>query len=457
MERGAAAVAARLITAAESAVIGLPRPLPFVRHTLGLDAAQWLSPKELERVRISRLQALLRHATTHCPYYSETLSPALEKMGGLRSVEQLAYLPIVTREDVRENVTRMLDNRRDSGSLRRSATGGTTGVPMPFFTDREYRRHLRSLVLRVYRTMGRGPFSSTILMAGSPIDIQRWTDSRRRMLYAMRRTTVIPAANITVAGLPSVVAAIQAKSPKFLMCYVSTLRLLAKYCIANGERLRVGAVVPLVELVTSADRAVFDEAFGAEIFELYGAREATGLAVECGSHQGMHIQDDSYVVEFVRSGEPVVDGDVGEVLLTDLWNYAMPLIRYQIGDVGSRIEHVCDCGRSFALMKVTHGRVLDVIVSRQGALVPGEFFPHLFKEVDRDVEAFRVWQKSIDEIEISMVVRDSVDSSLESYLSDRIRVLLGSDIELAFHRVPELHTEGSGKWRPTRSDVPLPW
>jgi phenylacetate-CoA ligase len=442
---------------AESAIAGVPHSWSFVKASLALERAQQLKRTQLEQLRLAALQKLLDHASTWCPYYADTLRPTLDRLGPLRSLEQLAEFPIITRDDVRRNSTAMLDYRRRVSDLQRGSTGGTTGTPMPFYTDAAYRFHSRALVARVYRTIGRNLFSPTVLMAGSAIDSQRWRDMRQRMFHSIRRTAVIPAFDVSRSSLPAMIALIEKKRPAFLMCYVSTLQMIARYCKANDARLQLPAVVPLAELVTEAHRQQFAEVFGAKTFEIYGAREATGMAVECAAHSGLHVQEDAYVLEFARAGIPTASGSPGEVLVTDLGNRAMPLIRYKIGDVGRHLPDRCTCGRSFGLMEVTHGRVLDVIISSNGTLLPGEYFPHLFKEVDRDVQAFQVWQRKLDALEISMVVRDGVDETLEEYLRSRILAKLGNDVQLTFRRVQKLTVEASGKWRATRSDVGLPW
>ena len=440
----------------ESAVMGLPHPFRQLRTAVALDRAERLGVKGLRSLQLTSLQALLEYASVYCPYYVDTLRPHLDRMGSIRSLEQLEELPVVTRDDVRQNSTEMCDYRRRS-ELRRGSTGGTTGTPMPFYTDGRFRMASRAHVARLYRTMGRRAFTRTVLMAGSPIDVQRWTDLRREVVDWLRRTTVIPAFSLSTEMLPSIVSLIRRRKPEFLMCYTSALTVLARYCESSGDALRLPAVVPLAELVTETHRQKFLNVFGAETYEIYGAREATGMAVECFAHAGLHIQEDAYILEFARAGSPAPAGEPGEVLVTDLRNLAMPLIRYQIGDVGRKRTDPCPCGRAFALMDVTHGRVLDVIVGPGGTLLPGEYFPHLFKEVDRDVEAFQVWQPTIDTLDISMKVRRGARDDLEHYLGSHIAGKLGPNVQIRFRRVEELTGESSGKWRPTRSDVPLPW
>lgn len=446
-----------LSVTAQLAVLGLPKPLSFVRYARSMENNQWMSPEQLHRVRTAKLERLLSHATAHCSFYRETLGTPLRRLGAIRHLEAITDLPMITRSDVREHLDGMVDATRDRGALERRSTGGTTGVPMPFYVDGDYCLHQRALVARVYRTAGRNPFTPTVLVAGSPIDSTAWTTAAASARHRLRRTTVVPAFELTLDGLGRLADLLERKRPRFLIAYANALSLLARYCRSERRKLTVPAVIPLAELVTAAHREAFQSELGAETFELYGAREANGLAVECPRHAGLHIQEDSYVLEIVRGESPVPDGEVGEIVITDLENMAMPLIRYRIGDLGTRLPTPCGCGRVFSLMEVTHGRSLDVIVTKSGSLLPGEFFPHLFKEVDRDVERFHVRQRSLDLVEVDMVVREGTGGDLEAYLGKKIRERLGPDVRLDFRRVRDLQPGPSGKYRPTESDVGLPW
>ncbi|MFN2607559.1 MAG: phenylacetate--CoA ligase family protein [Acidimicrobiales bacterium] len=435
----------------------MPAPIGFDRMVRQLDARQWLPAPAVAELQAAKLDRILAHAVRHCPYYTERLGEAWDRVARIRRVEDLAAFPTLEREDVRQRLDAMVDASRDPSTLERRSTGGTSGVPMPFFVDAAYNTHIRGVVARGYETIGRGPFTPTVLVAGSPIDSKAWTTAKARMLNGLRRTRVVPAFELSADGLGRLADLVDRVRPRFVIAYANALSLLASYCRATNRDLRIAAVVPVAELVTDAHRETFATAFGAETFELYGAREAIGLAVECPAHAGLHVQADTFVVEILRGDTPVAGGEVGEIVITDLENTAMPMIRYRIGDLGVLTGVPCPCGRGFPLLRVTHGRSLDVIVTPDGRLLPGEFFPHLFKEVDRDVERFQVRQEVADRVEVDMVVRSGVDHRLESYLGDRIGERLGPGVELVFNRVASLRPGESGKYRPTRSSVGLPW
>lgn len=443
--------------AAQVGVLGGSRAIPLARHASDLHRAQWLDRAALDLLRAQRLGRLLTHARMRCPYYREVLGPAGSGEGGTSLLDRLAELPTLERGHVRERLDDLVDEAADRRAMVRLSTGGTTGAPMAFYVNQEYRRHSRALCARLYSTLGRNPFSSTLILAGSPIDVERWGTWVRKIQDGLRRTSTIPAFDITQDSVPSIISRIRRRRPRFLMGYTSSLDLLARHLIAAGETAPVGTVVPLAEMVTTVHRQHLSDAFTGRVCEIYGAREASAIAAECAHQQGMHIQEDAYIVEVLQGDRRVEDGTPGEIVITDLFNYAMPLIRYRIGDVGVIVPEECRCGRTFSCLKITHGRVLDVVVTRAGALLPGEYFPHLFKEVERDVAAFSVHQRSLDRIDIELVVRGEPGEGLESYLAKHILAKVGADVEIRFQRVNQLTREASGKFRPTRSDVPLPW
>lgn len=441
----------------QASLLAPSRPRRAGRLGRDLERAQWSTPTAIEAMQTSRLNKVLEAAISRSPFYREHLGPAWASVGPLRRPADLGHFPLVDRSDIVAHVLDMLTAPPSDRGVVRGATGGTSGTPMPFYTDADYRIHLRLLCARLYRTLGRQNFTPTVLLAGSPIDSAAWMSAMTRVTNLARRTTVIPAFDISVARLPGIIADLRRKRPPVVMGYASTMEIIARYCLSVEARVELPVVVPLAELVTAVHRQLFAEAFGAETFEVYGAREATGIAVECRAHEGLHIQEDGYVVEILRGADPAPPGEVGEIVLTDLHNTLMPLVRYRIGDVGVRLPDPCSCGRGFALMKVTHGRVLDMIVAPGGALVPGEYFPHLFKEVERDVEAFQVHQPVTDRLDITMVVRAGARPDLDQYLTERIAAKVGPEVTLTFRRVDEIAPEASGKRRPTRSDVPVPW
>ena len=178
------------------------------------------------------------------------------------------------------------------------------------------------------------------------------------------------------------------------------------------------------------------------------------MAAECEAHTGLHVLADVRYLEFLREGQPVQNGDFGEIIVTDLTNYAMPFIRYQTSDLGRPQSQSCVCGRGFPLIQEITGRSSDVLSAPNGRYVHGEYFTHLFYGVP-GVRRFQVHQKTLHDVEI--LVEGDLELPAETLAEMRRKIMaqMGERVAVTFHMVDEIPLTPSGKYRFTISDVPI--
>jgi phenylacetate-CoA ligase len=143
-------------------------------------------------------------------------------------------------------------------------------------------------------------------------------------------------------------------------------------------------------------------------------------------------------------------------LLTDLTNYFMPLIRYEIEDIGSWSTRKCDCGRSSPLLDRVWGRSSDFVVTPQGKLIHSIFFTHLFYDMP-EVSLFQFVQRSLHDIQVYLVLRPGETAYRSELLEDRLRKAFGPDVSFQVHTVPKIDRPSSGKHRFVISSVKAPW
>jgi phenylacetate-CoA ligase len=180
------------------------------------------------------------------------------------------------------------------------------------------------------------------------------------------------------------------------------------------------------------------------------------IGMECEQHAGLHQSVDNLFVEVMANGRPAGDGEVGELLVTDLHNWGMPFIRYRIGDLAVRSRRTCPCGRGLPIFERVEGRVLDAIRTPDGRIVPGEFFPHLMKEFD-SVRQFQVVQKQLGLLHIRLVLGgDGRHAEQVGHMQAEIRRVLGDSIQTQFEQVTEIAQTPSGKFRVTVSELKEP-
>jgi phenylacetate-CoA ligase len=233
--------------------------------------------------------------------------------------------------------------------------------------------------------------------------------------------------------------------PTFIVGYVSSLREFAGFLIAEGRTIpQVQAVLAAAEPVHSSTRELVGEAFGAPLFNTYGSREFMSIGAECIHQAGLHINADNLLVE---AEEPAESGP-SELLITDLHNYGMPFIRYRIGDAGLLTDSPCQCGRGLPLLKQIEGRVLELLRTQDGRVVPGEFFPHLMKEIT-EVREFQVEQKTLREIALSLVLDRPLSEDSRALLKRELAKVFAQDTRITIRTVESIPRLRSGKRRVT--------
>lgn len=165
--------------------------------------------------------------------------------------------------------------------------------------------------------------------------------------------------------------------------------------------MRLKAIFTTSETLLPSQRRLIEKAFGCEVYDEYGCREAGPMACECAEHSAYHVQSENVVVEFVRNCEQVAPGETGAILVTNLHNYAMPLIRYDIGDTGRPSDDACPCGRGLPLINSLEGRRYEYLLTGDGSIMYLKDLDMFFENLP--VRMFQVVQNSRDRILIKIV------------------------------------------------------
>jgi phenylacetate-CoA ligase len=199
---------------------------------------------------------------------------------------------------------------------------------------------------------------------------------------------------------------IEQKRPHVIVAYTHALATFARWAIEHGARTWGDiTVIGGAEAMTPADRAALVSAFGPCVFETYGSRETMLIAAECDAHDGLHVAEENLIVEIVReNGTPAGPGETGAVLVTDLHNTGMPLIRYANGDLATwGPSGTCSCGRMLRRIARVDGRRSDTMRDGKGAPVPGMLFISLLNAHAAEIREFQAVQKRSGEVELRVV------------------------------------------------------
>jgi len=216
------------------------------------------------------------------------------------------------------------------------------------------------------------------------------------------------------------------------------------------------------ETLTPPDRELLEETFDCRVFDRYGGREVGLIGHECEAHEGLHLSPMCNLAEVVDvNDKPVAAGQTGRIVVTNLHNYAMPFIRYEVEDMAVPVERFCSCGRTTPLLERIVGRTADVIISPSGKLIPGEFFFHNFGRLlsGRDlVKQYQVVQETRSELTIRLVPSEGADvATLQNELTDMIHQHADSAFVLTFEICDSIPSTSSGKYRFTISKLDQPF
>lgn len=254
------------------------------------------------------------------------------------------------------------------------------------------------------------------------LDIALWPTKRR----------YISAADMTSQNMELLYRNLLSVKPKYLVGYVGALDAFARFLSKNSYSLPgLIAVWSTSSPLTEGSRIFFERIFRCPVYTQYGSCEFYWIAAECALQDGMHIGSDIRHIDIVEGNKPVDKGQIGDIVVTDLVNYAFPLLRYRIGDRGRLLNRACCCGLPYPMMDYVKGRVSDAIHMPDETVIPGEYWTTIFDDFSNEVQRFQVWQYADYSLEIryepmfqanSSMAIEIVEKRLSKKLADRIPV-----------------------------------
>jgi phenylacetate-CoA ligase len=420
-------------------------------YLAGYERDQWLAPEQLRALQWQRLQRLLEHCGTHVPYYRRRWRELGVTAADIRSLDDYARLPVLTKAEIRAHAEEFeADGWR--GRLLYKATGGSTGEPLRFGYTRESNDRRTAVMWRGYGWAGARMGRRTLFLwggaVGQPHPLKQF---KERLYHAAFARRMLNSFHMTDANLGRYADAIDSYRPEVIVGYVGPLVRLAQWLLDSGRRVaRPVSVLGAAEALHDFQRELIERAFGCPAYNTYGCREVMLIASECEHRRGLHVNADHLVVELHGA-----QAGPGEVLLTDLSNHGMPLLRYANGDMATAGDGACPCGRGLPLLSRVDGRVLDAIRTPDGRLLPGEFFPHMLKDVP-GLKRFQLVQRDLDRLELSLVCGEAFDDASLAYIRREVAKVAGERVGLECRIVDDIPLTPSGKLRVTVSALTAP-
>lgn len=428
---------------------GAIRRRPTLSRLRSLEQSQWQSLDALIALQLSELRRLLEHATKHVPYYRDRFRELGLEPADIRTEQDILRIPLLTREQAQAS-----DETRQSTvpplvEIRKS-TSGTLGRPLSFGYERDSETWREAVRLRAYGWAGYRPGVRAFHVWGPAGRAKGWRKAKIGLDHAVRRDEYFDCSIRSAERLDVAIQRIKQFRPEVIVCFSSAGADLARRVLETGTR--TWGTIPVIcgaEALLPSDRKQIEEAFGRAVFETYGSREVMLMASECAEHRGLHVAMENVIVEIVVRGENGVrraaPGEVGEVVVTDLHNHAMPFIRYVNGDLAvAGDETRCACQRQLARIRSIEGRVTATLRDGSGAPVGGLFVHALLAHVGHAFKQFQAVQHPDGSVTLRLVKSDAFDENAHRYLLDGFaKYLEGARVRSEF--MNEIPTAPSGK------------
>jgi phenylacetate-CoA ligase len=414
---------------------------------------QWLSPERIEALQWQRLKRLLEHCYREVPYYRRRWTELGIVPADIHNLEDYARLPVLTKADIRHHFDELkADSLRDK--LLYKTTGGSTGEPLRFGYTRESNERRAAVMWRGYEWAGSRMGRRTLYLWGGAVgEPTRSHQLKERIYNAWFARRMLNSFHMTDSNLAQYADAIDRYRPQIVVAYVGPLLRLSQWLLATGRQpWQPQAIVCGAEALHDFQRAIIEQAFGCPAYNTYGCREFMLVAAECEQHRGLHVNADHLVVELRKNGAAHTGTPTGEVIITDLFNYGMPFIRYINGDMATASDEPCACGRGLPLLARVDGRVLDTIRTPAGHALPGEFFPHMLKDVP-GLARFQLVQRELDRLDLTIVRGAGFDEDSLAYIRREVGKVLGESVRLECHFTDDIPLTRSGKLRVTVSEL----
>lgn len=411
-----------------------------------LEETQWWPAERLADLQSRRLNKLLLEASTQVPYYRELFRRLAIDPSMVNSVDRLQALPFLTKAIIREHTEAL--KREGAEDLARFNTGGSSGQPLVFFIGRERVSHDVAAKWRATRWWGVDIGDPEVVIWGSPIELGA-QDRMRRWRDRLMRTRLLPAFEMSEAGLDRFVAEIRATRPKMLFGYPSALAHIARHAERRGRSMSdLGIAVAFVtaERLYEEQRAVIGRVFGCPVANGYGGRDAGFIAHECPAG-GMHLTAEDVIVEIIGPDDrPAPIGQSGEVVVTHLATRDFPFIRYRTGDIAVLDPAPCACGRGLPLLREIQGRTTDFVVTEDGTVMHGLALIYILRDIP-GIRAFKIIQESRQRTIVLLSTEPDFDPAWGSDIIAAFKRRLGASVHVELRHVSEIPLERSGKFR----------
>ncbi len=407
-----------------------------------LNASEHWSRGQIEDYRNDKLSKLIAHCYENVPYYRTIMDEGNVRPQEIRRAEDLGRLPVLTKDIIRTYSKELLAKNLAQMDVHWSKTGGTTGEPMRICKNTECKAWEAMCQERGFKWGGKDVEDPAIRLTGGSLGIDKASFASRAG-NMFRGDLFLSAFELHAENALSYFEKIRRARCRFIIGYASALYRLAVLAKETDQKIQFAAAFPTAELMLPEWEETIRASFKCRTLPYYGGGEVDSTGYSTPQSNGYLIPEEHALIEVMeRDGKSQLYGD-GRFLVTDLDNYAMPMIRYANGDAG-RIS-VADGDFPYSRIERLDGRYNSLLITDTGDLISGVIGTHVFR-LTSSVKSYRVIQEEPLSVTIKMVPRvDEVSEDDERLVLDLFSKYLGKRMRIHIEKVPSLPVPPSGK------------
>jgi phenylacetate-CoA ligase len=414
-----------------------------------IEKSQWLSIEDLKRSQWEKLHMLITFAYHNTSFYKKRFDDLEIKPPDIHTFNDYQQIPLLSKRDVQENRELLCPSEKKI-NFTYSKTSGSTGTPISIRMSQLSWAYHHANIIRAMMWHGLDYFSREVRIGSQSAEFKKRL--RSGLINNICNRIFIPAHNLNDEQIEKYMGRIIKFKPEFIYGYPTTLFRFAQFIEEKGfsydqEKINIRYVVSHGEELEPFQREFIQRVFRCKIINGYGSGEVGIIAYECPEGY-MHIPIESIYIETIPLEENN-GGKYQEIVVTDLHNYAMPIIRYRIGDLGLIADFKCPCKRNLPVLTSLKGKIREFIETADGRKVHTVIFNDIFKDLISKGGVIYEWQvieKSPLNFLINLVTRDGFNDLHLSYLKELFQNYLGKEIKLQFNFVNKIERFPSGKF-----------
>jgi phenylacetate-CoA ligase len=409
------------------------------------------SREKLDAHRMRLFRSQIRNIYQNIPFYREFFTINHLSPNDFRQLDDIKVLPIIEKQDIRQNPSHFLNDKIKIEKCFKSHTSGSTGEPFWSYFDRHAwirKKYLSKLRARFACGMRPGE-KVAIFSVDLPEKIQKSSSGNflQTLVLKIKCFSIFDNLEIVLQRFCEFKPQNIYGPPGYFFHLART----AKQKKISTRYLK--RIYTSSEFLSKSAAQFIQEVFQAEIYDVYGSTEFKEVAWECDRHQGYHINEDELICEILNKKAPARPGEVGDIILSDLLNRAMPLIRYRTRDRGMMIAESCRCGRVFSLMRPVAGRASEYIFLPDGQ----HLSPYLFTtsiERCKGLLQYQFIQTNKTDLLVKIILDERAGKGIACEIETIVKSITQGTMNISVEQTQHISIEENGKFKVVKSLLP---